>query len=1020
MTPERWQRIKQVFENAAARVPAERSAYLDEACGDDEELRAEVESLLASEEHDLTLLDGGGVLDAFGRMLASEPGDHGRRLGNYRLLHEIGRGGMAAVFAAVRDDEQYRQQVAIKLIRRGMDSDRMVARFRQERQILANLVHPNIARLLDGGVTEEGLPYLVMELIDGEPIDAYCDRLQLPIARRLDLFRTICAAVQYAHRNLVVHRDLKPSNILVTDDGTPKLLDFGIAKLLETDRSPDGDSETPAELTLDGPRPMTPNYASPEQVLGQPVTTASDVYALGVLLYRLLTGRRPYSVDESSGHSPREIERIICEQTPERPSVAVRRTKESSGSGAPEEAFPEEVARLRGTTPEPLGRTLRGDLDNIVMMAMRKTPERRYGSAEQLSEDVRRYLERLPVSAREDTLAYRAGKFVRRHRFGVATAALIFLSLVGGIAATTWQASVARTERLTAQTVSDFLVDLFEPSDPENARGEEVTARELLQHSVQRIDELADRPVVQAALMDTIGSLYFKLGLLDEAEPLLDGALALRRRHLDPDDPELADSLDNLGRLETARARFAEAETLHRESVELRRHRLGERHPELSKSESLLATVLSYRGRLDQAEALLRSALERQRSVLGTEHEDVAETEINLALVLRQKGRLEDAAELYRQALAKSRVQLGEDHPHVAVNLNNLALVLCNLGEHSEAKTLFEQAEALRRKLYGEGHPGLATTRTNLASCLQLIGDVEGAESLLRSSLELRHETLGPDHPSVALSLNNLGKLLYDRGQRRDAEEHFRQALDIYRRGSGDLHPAAAGPLNNLAVALHRRGEFSEAEELYREALAINRQIFDGAHERIALNLNNLGDLLARQRKHEAAVDYLRESLAMYLELFGDDHLPAAKTRNSLALSLRATGRLEEAETEFRALATLRRRLLGDSHRDLAVSLHGLGRVLMDLERPDEAESQLRDAVTIWREQPKARQQPGLALSQAALGRALTELERFQEAEPRLVESHALLRERYGDDHRWSQEVGQWLTELNERRSSPP
>ena len=1007
MTPERWQQIKQVFESAAAREPEERRAYLEEACAGDDPLRAEVETLLESEGRDLAVLDG-GVLDAFARMLASEPGNAGRRLGSYRILREIGRGGMAAVFAAVRADEQYRQQVAIKLIRRGMDTERMIARFRQERQILANLVHPNIARLLDGGVTEDGLPYLVMELIDGLPIDAYCDRRRLPVARRLELFRTVCGAVQYAHRNLVVHRDLKPSNILVTADGVPKLLDFGIAKLLEPDGLASERDAAPAELTLDGPRPMTPSYASPEQVLGQPVITASDVYALGVLLYRLLSGRRPYRIERLDR---REIERVVCERTPERPSAAVRRPP-AAGTA------PEATARRRDATPEQLVRALSGDLDNIVMMAMRKDPERRYGSAEQLSEDVRRHLQQLPVIAREDTAVYRAGKFIRRHGLGVAAAALVLLSLLGGIAATTWQARGARPERATAQTVSDFLVDLFEPFDPENARGEAVTARELLLRSVTEIDELADRPKVQAALMDTIGLLHLKLGLWGDAAPLLEDALALRRLHLGADDLALADSLVNVGELEAARARFEDAEALHREALALLRRRLGDGHQRVAESENLLALVLMSRGRPDEAEQLLRGALENQLLVLDQEHEDVAETLNNLALVLRQTSRLEEAEDLYRQALGMGRRLLGEDHPKVAILLNNLALVLCARGEYQEAGGLLEQAEELARKVLGEEHHSLATTRSNLATCLRGAGDVEGAERQLRSSLELRRKALGPDHPKVAVSLNNLGLLLYDRGELAAAERHYRKALEIYRQRLGELDFDAARPLNNLAAVVQRRGELAEAESLYRQALEINREVFGPAHRQIALNLNNLADVLQRRGEKQAAVDSYREALAMYRQLFGDGYLAAGRTRQRLALLLRTMGRLSEAEAELRSVVDLRRELLGDSHRDLALSSLGLGRVLMDQGRPGAAEPPLREAVAILTRQPASAGQPGLALSQGALGSVLTALGRFDEAEALLVESHGFLSESFGEAHRWSREAGQWLAELRQKRGS--
>ncbi len=1014
MTPERWQRIKQVFDSAAALEPLERQQYLEQACAGDVELRAEVETLLESEDRDLTLLDG-GVFHAFDRMLRREAGDAGRRLGSYRIGREIGRGGMAAVFAAVRADEQYRQEVAVKLIRRGMDTDRMIARFRQERQILANLVHPNIARLLDGGVTDDGLPYLVMELIDGVPIDVYCDRHQLSIVQRLELFRTVCAAVQYAHRNLVVHRDLKPSNILVTREGVPKLLDFGIAKLLEPGLDgASAEGALPVELTIDGPRPMTPSYASPEQVLGRPVITASDVYALGVLLYRLLSGRRPYRIEQLSR---REIERVICDQTPERPSAVAREALETDAESA------QELARLRATTPEQLRRLLRGDLDNIVMMALRKDPERRYGSAEQLSEDLRRHLERLPVIARDDTLAYRAGKFVRRHRFGVVAAALIFFSLVGGIAAATWQARVARTERLTAQTVSEFLVDLFEPTDPETARGADVTARELLQRSVTKIDLLADRPVVQAALMDTIGLLYLKLGLRDDAEPLLENALELRRRHLAPDDPSLADSLANVGELRVAWARFEDAETLHRRALALRRLKLGEEDPRLAESENDLALVLFHRGRPDEAEELLRRALDRQQLALGEEHQEVAETLNNLAFVLRRKGRFAEARDLYQRSLEMSQELLGEDHPQVARQLNNLALVQCAEGAHEAALELYDQAEALYLKVLGEEYPELATTRANRANCLLSMGDVEGARRLWDSVLELRRAILGNDHPSVAGTLNNLAELLYDRGELRVAERYLQEALDIYRRLSGGLHPDAAVTLNNLAAALQRRGELAEAEELYREALDLNRKVFGTTHRQIALNLNNLAVLLVARDDREAAVGYYREAIAMYRQLFGEEHLSVSRTQYRLAQALLGLGRPAEAEAEFRASAALRRKLLGDSspegrsrlHRDLARSVRGLGRALMDQGRPGEAEPHLREAMMIWLEQ-SARRQPGLALSQCTLGWALTALERYPEAESLLIESHDFLNERYGADHRWSQEASRWLAELARKR----
>jgi len=426
MTPERWQQVEAIFQTAVERTAAEREAFLLEACGGDDELRAEVESLLAHEVAEAFLE---APIKGAARSLADRNDDArvGQRIGVYRLTSLIGHGGMGAVYRAVRDDDQYQKQVALKLVKRGMDTDFVLNRFRYERQILATLEHTHIARLLDGGSTEDGLPYLVMEFIEGEAITNHCETHELSLMERLQLFLQVCAAVGYAHQKLVVHRDLKPSNILVTKEGAPKLLDFGIAKLLAPDLSLEAMPQTATELRM-----MTPDYASPEQVRGLPITTATDIYSLGVILYELLTGERPHRFNN---YSPLEIERAICQTETEKPSAAVNRT-----THAPSKQRKQQRKQLSG------------DLDNIVLMAMRKESERRYSSVEQFAEDIRRHLEGRPVIARQDTLVYRTSKFVRRHKLGVAATALVILSLVGGIVGTTRAARTALAERAIAQT----------------------------------------------------------------------------------------------------------------------------------------------------------------------------------------------------------------------------------------------------------------------------------------------------------------------------------------------------------------------------------------------------------------------------------------------------------------------------------------------------------------------------------------------------------------------------------------
>jgi len=444
MATEHWSRIEALFQAALQRPTKERSAFLREACKQEPELLVELESLLASHEQAGDFLDE-PVLVSAEAVAPTEPAESlaGRRIGAYQMLREIGQGGIGVVYLAVRADDEYRKLVAIKLIKRGMDTGAIVRRFRHERQMLAGLEHPNIARLIDGGTAEEGRPYFIMEYVDGLPLDEYCRQHQLLVNERLALFRTVCGAVHFAHQNLIVHRDLKPSNILVTPSGAPKLLDFGIAKLLHP--------ETSAQLkTSTGLRPMTPEYASPEQVRGRPITTASDVYALGVLLYELLTGQLPYRTE---GCWLPEVERLICEATPEPPSVAAGRAQALRVLDRPDQRalLPHGVSSWQRRAPDAVPRRLAGDLDNIVLMALRKEPERRYASAQEFSEDLRRHLEGLPVVARKDTLAYRSGKFVRRNKVAVVAATFVFLSLLTGLVATTWQAHRADQQRLRAE-----------------------------------------------------------------------------------------------------------------------------------------------------------------------------------------------------------------------------------------------------------------------------------------------------------------------------------------------------------------------------------------------------------------------------------------------------------------------------------------------------------------------------------------------------------------------------------------
>jgi serine/threonine-protein kinase len=808
----------------------------------------------------------------------------GLRIGSYQVLRRLGEGGMGTVYLAARADQEFRKHVAIKVIRKGMDSAEIVARFRRERQILAALDHPGIARLFDGGTTGDGLSYFVMEYIPGRPLGEYCDTHGLSIRERLLLFRSICAAVQYAHQNLVIHRDLKPANVLVTADGSPRLLDFGIAKLLNPDAL---DVEAPPTAT--GMHVMTPAYASPEQVRGEPLTTATDVYSLGVVLYELLTGRRPYDLKTGS-HM--EVVRAVCEQEPARPSTVV--------TGADEDSHRVVASRGAGT-PQRLNRLLRGDLDNIVLMAMRKEPQRRYASVQALSDDIGRYLDGYPVWAHTPSWSYRAGKYVRLHAAGVSAAAAVFLLLLAFAVTATFQNARIRRERDTADQVTKLLVSLFDVNAPETARGERVTAREILDRGARRVrGELKDQPEVRAKLLCTIGDIYGKLGLYDEAQPLLDESLRIRTALHGRDDASVVESLQRIGGVLAGRGLYAEAESALREALAIRRRLGPARSPDVAEGLRSLASVLEKQRKLDEAEALLREALAIHREALGGGHPDVASDLSSLALVLTDRGRLDEAEKLQREALAIDRNALGADHPGLATDLGTLATALYYKGQLEEAEKLFREALAVNRKALGEEHPDVATGMNNLAVVLLGTGRLDEAEKLYREALAIHRKALGDGHPSVAEDLNNLGNTLHEGGRLDEAEALHREALAIDEKALGDGHPTVAIDRNNLASILVEKGRPAEAEPLYRSALAINRKVLGEHHPGVAINMTHIAEVLLAQGKPGEAVSTLEAVLAFPEEMLPAEHRARLGARSLLGACLTAMKRYEEAEKALR------------------------------------------------------------------------------------------------------------------------
>jgi eukaryotic-like serine/threonine-protein kinase len=900
MSTERWPEVEALLDAVLDLPLAARAPLLDDPATADLEIRTEVRRLIGRLDDAEKFLDEPAaeyaaplIAEAAGGTNDSIPTLHAR-IGSYRILREAGQGGMGTVYLAERDDEQFRQSVALKLVRGASVADEhLLRRFREERQILASLEHPHIARLLDGGVTPDGRPWFAMEYVPGIAIDRYCDLHELAVEARLELFSKVCDAVQYAHRNLVVHRDLKPNNILVTEDGTPKLLDFGIAKLLEAGASPASDS-----LTRTGMRLMTPEYASPEQVRGEPVSTSSDVYSLGVLLYRLLTGRPPYSVSPDA--PPHELARAILEAQPERPSTAVVRCAGEVSPGAGRD--------VPGTTPERLRRRLRGDLDTIVLKALCKEPERRYSSVHDLAEDLRRHLAGRPVHALPDTVRYRSGKFVRRNRVGVAAAALVVLSLIGGFLGTAWQARLATAEAERAEAVRAFVTSLFEVSDPAFSRGDEITARELLDRGAERIEtELARQPRARAEMLGVLGGIYRDLGLFERAEPLLQQSLELRRSLHGEQHWESAAAAHELGALFLAIGRHDEAEALHRQALEARQRRFGSAHPETARSLSALGEVLGRKADYDQAEQLHREALVIHLRHFGEEHAEVGTTLDNLATLLRAKGEHAEAERLQRRSLAVRQRVLGPEHLATASSTNNLALLLSDRGELEEAEGLFRQVLAFDTRRLGEEHPYTATVMNNLASVLRRRGGHDEAERLYRRALVIDRELHGDVHPKVATVLNNLASVLRDRGEYEESERLYRQALATFRAVHGERHPSVGTAHAVLATVVHLRGDAAGAERLYRRALEILRPAFPEGHGRTAAALTGLGRVLVGEGRAAEAEPLLREALEIFTRTQGESDGRTADARTELGAALAAQGRYTEAEP-----------LLLESHRVLA------------------------------------------------------------------------------------------------------
>lgn len=857
---ERWDRIQTLFHHAADLSRADREAYLAAECGEDDDLREQIESLLGAENDLPSVLD-----DLTGRLPSRGVSLDGETVGPYRIEHLVGQGGMGSVYLAERTDVGKR--VALKVVER--PGTQAVDRFLQERRVLARLRHPHIAELYDAGAVDAGplagAPFFAMEYVDGEPITAFCDHQRLPLRDRLRLVVQVGEAIQYAHQNLIVHRDLKPSNVLVAStggDGAPglaevKLLDFGIAKLLEGDDP---------ELTQTGAAAMTPAYAAPEQLLGDPVSTATDVYALGLLLYELLTGQRAHEV---AGLPPHEAARLVDSTEPERPSTRVS------------SAESHEVAEARASTVERLHRDLDGDLDIICMTALRREPERRYASAEAFVDDIKRHLASLPIKARPETAGYRVRKFVGRHRLGVAASVAVLTALVLGLGVAIWQWRTA--ERAQAQTaealaesraVSEFAFQIFRTSDPlQEVRGDTVSARTLLERGAARVrTELAGQPRVQARMLGSIGATYASLGLLAEADTLLAEAVAVWRREVATADTTLATFLHDRGIVKQNQGANDVSADLHREALQIRRDRLGDDHVRTADSYHQLAVAQTYLREYDDALTNVELAVAIYRRAGRSADSPLASAYDTHAAILMDLGRVDEALRIGDLALATTRRAHGDVHPTTATSLQNLAVMYGDRDRWAEAEPFLREAIAIYTEILGPDHDDLAAPYHNLA--VNLESQERYADALPNYAEALRIKEMHRGRGlSYGITLEQRALLLAKLGRSAEAEREMNEVLAIYRSQPGDTRFDVAFASNSMGQVQTLAGRHERALPLYRRAYDLMHEVQEtDAHPRVAQFGSDLGACLTEVGRLNEAREVLRASYETLREVHGEEH----------------------------------------------------------------------------------------------------------------------------------------------------
>jgi tetratricopeptide (TPR) repeat protein len=861
----------------------------------------------------------------------------------YKLIEELGRGGMGVVYKA-EQFQPIKRSVAFKIIKLGMDTHRVIARFETEKQALAVMDHPNIAKVFDAGATETGRPYFVMELVQGLPLSGYCDRHNLTTRERLELFIPICQAVQHAHQKGVIHRDLKPSNVIVSvqeDKPVPKIIDFGIAKAT-------GHRLTEQTLyTEQGQLIGTPEYMSPEQaeMTGLDVDTRTDIYSLGVMLYELLVGVLPFDAKTLREGGLSEIQRIIREVEPLKASTRLSKEGETQT----------EIVKHRKTDLASLQRQLRGDLDWITLKAMAKDRTRRYATASELASDIANYLRDEPIQASPPSTTYRMRKYIRRHKTGVIAAGVVALALVIGITGTSIglikarrAEKKARIEAETARQVSGFLVDLFEVSDPNEAKGNSITAREILDKGAQKINrELESQPLVQARLMNTMGLVYHNLGLYGDARSLLEESLAIRESALGAESKEVAKSLEDLGNNYLSEGDHEKARQYLERSLELRKKIFGPEHTTVASTMNNLANNFQAVGNYEEARAFYERSIAIWEGALGPDSLDLAAPLNNLGLLLYKVGNYEQALQMYERALRIKEKEEGVDHPKITDTLHNLGMLYSELGEREKARHHFERALEITEKAFGPEHPYVADTRRSLGILYAQSSEYEKALTYFQEVLEIDRKAFGESHALVGSDTANLGLLNFEMGNYAEARPLLERGAAIKEKALGPEHPLIANDKSSIAGLYMEMGDYKAARPLFQRALEIREKAYGSEHTLVASSLSDLGLVLTKLGRIEDAKAMFEKALALQEKILGPEHLNVTVILNRYANLFFVEKKYEKARSMYKRALEVNEKTLGAEHPEVAVSLKGLGEIAFEENDHRQAEEFFMRALSI-------------------------------------------------------------------------